>query len=111
MKNSPHHRNHLKTKAIREANALQDSGPLPQDMIENKEFKNQFLAKEEKLPHKISKKRKQIAKRSSTKVVTQETEPDSIHQEGPRWQQVLKAQTKEKNLLLGKKMSKQRTKK
>lgn len=110
MKDSPHHRKHLKTKAIREANAIQDSGPLPQDMIENKEFKKQFIAKEENLPHKISKQHKHVSKRSSTKVTHQETEPDSIHQEGARWQQVLKSQTKEKNLLLDKKLSKQRPK-
>lgn len=108
MKNSPHHRNHLKSKAIREANTLKDSGPLPEQMIENTQFKEQFIAKEkEPLPHKPKKQHKHTAKRSSTKEVKHETEPHSVHLENPRWNQVSRTQTKEKNLLLNKKLSKQ----
>lgn len=106
MKNSPHHRNHLKSKAIREANALQDSGPLPQEMIENPNFKKRFIAKENQLPHKPVRQHKQVSKRSSTKEVKHETEPDSIHHENTRWNHVLQSQTHEKTLLLNKKLSK-----
>lgn len=106
MKDSQHHRNHLKQKAIREANSKEDSGPLPQEMIENPDFKKQFDAKEETLPHKASKQLKHKSKRTSPKEVKHATEPDSIHIESERWNQVVQSQTQEKNLLLNKKLSK-----
>jgi hypothetical protein len=106
MKDSPHHRNHLKKKAIREANAMKDSGALPKEMIENPNFKKQFDAKESSLPHKPDKQTKQKSKRTSAREVTHETEPDSIHTENAKWNHVLQTQTQEKNLLLNKKLSK-----
>jgi hypothetical protein len=103
MKDSPHHRNHLKSKAIKEANTLQDSGPLPEEMIQNPNFKKQFNAKSEESAQKIKKPHKQTSK----KVVEHAIEPDYMHKEQAHWTQVSQAQTKEKNLLLNKRLSKQ----
>ena len=106
MKDSPHHRDHLKHKAIREANAIEDSGPLPESLIENTKFKKQFDAKETTLPHKESKQTKHKSKRTSPSDVKHETEPDSIHSENEKWNHVIQSQTQEKSLLLSKKLSK-----
>lgn len=106
MKDSPHHRNHLKHKAIIEANATKSSNASPEDLIENPNFKRTFDAKEASLPHKESKQLKHKSKRTSPKDVKHETEPDSIHSESERWGHVLQSQTQEKNLILNKKLSK-----
>lgn len=106
MKDSPHHRDHLKKKAIREANAIQDSGPLPEALIENPNFKKQFDPKKKTLPHKEDKQAKQKSKRTSTKDVKAQTEQSSVHGENDRWVHTLQSQTQEKNLLMGKKFSK-----
>lgn len=107
MKDSPHHRKHLKHKAIREANAIEDSGLSPEHSAQNPNFKKQFDAKETILPHKPDKHIKHKSKRTSPKEVKHETEPHSVHGEHTHWGQVIKTQTHEKNLLLDKKLSKE----
>lgn len=103
MKDSPHHRNHLKSKAIKEANTMQDSGPLPEEMIQNPNFKKQFAAKTKGSAHKIKKQHKQPSKKTAEHAI----EPDYTHKEKVHWDQVSQVQTKEKNLILNKKLSKQ----
>lgn len=106
MKDSPHHRKHLKKKAIKEANEIRDSGPLPEDMIENPDFKKQFDAKVTELPHKHRKHRKKRSKRASTEEVHEITEPDHANYDSERWSQIVQNQSKQRTKDLNYKLSK-----
>lgn len=104
MKDSFHRRKHLKKKALKEASKLKDSGPLPEDMIENKEFRKEFVAKE--APIKENEHHKKTSKRTSTDEVKEHTAPDHPHKEGERWIHNLQQQTNQKAKKLDKKLAK-----
>lgn len=106
MKDSPHHRKHLKKKAIKEANEIKDSGPLPEDMIENPDYKKSFEASEHNLPRKAHKHHKKTAKRAKPSENHEVTEPDHANHENERWTQVVQDQNKQRTKDLNYKLSK-----
>lgn len=104
MKDSFHRRKHLKKKAIKEANKIKDSGALPEDMVENPNFRKEFEAKEEfPKEHTCHKK---TSKRTSPDEVKEHTAPDHPHKEGERWIHNLQQQTNQKAKKLDKKLAK-----
>lgn len=108
MKNSPHHREHERHKAIQSANSLQESSN-PQELIMNKEYKKQFNAKETTLPHHRSEAKKKTSKRTAPGEVDYETERTHVHGENEKWNATIRKQNKEKNLLFNNKKNKNKT--
>jgi hypothetical protein len=109
MKNSPHKNEHQKHKAIKEANRIIDSGATPDQMIENKDFKKQFNAKEQALPHKESNHHKKTSKRTSPGEVDYQTERSHVHTENEHWMQTVQSQNNEKSKLFQKKQLKRKS--
>ena len=106
MKDSPHHRKHIKDKAIKEANRLEDSGSLPEDMIENPNFKKQFDARETCSLKKKHKHTKKQAKKPSPGEENKKDEPDHPNQENERWTQVTQSQCNQKTKKLNHQLNK-----
>lgn len=97
MKNSKHHNENIRRKAIREAQKEEQTHKTPEDLIENTHFKKQFDANHvETLPHKEEKKNKKHAKRTSTKDVKHETEPDHLHHQNEKSHSITNIKTEEK---------------
>ncbi len=108
MKNSDHHRKHLRKKAIREAQKLTYETD-PKQISESELHKqtcdpNTLLQKE----HRITSSGKR-SKMANPKEVTWETEPESLHQEGKRWMETSKKQSLDKGYRLRDKMIKRRS--
>lgn len=97
MKDSFHHRKHMQAKALKEASKIKDSGPLPDEMIVNPNFRKKFQA-----PKVTTEK---IA--SSKKVFSKRELPDHTGKEGEKWNSSLQKQNKERSRALTKKLSKQ----
>ena len=106
MKNSEHRRNHLKKKAIKEA---ERAGYLAEDKQTNEEE----LRKHYHNPTKDAKSRflsgKKRAKRQNTGVETGfKTEPDHIHFENERWTATVRKQTIERGKRLRDKLTRRK---
>lgn len=108
MKNSPHHREHQRHKDLNQASHLPQSGQ-PEDLIINKDFKKQFEPHETSLPHKESHAHKKTSKRAAPGDVDYQTERSHVHSENEKWNDTLRKQTHEKNLLMKHKENKHRS--
>ena len=106
MKNSPHHNKHLKHQAIKEANTMENT---PQKGLENPEFKKQFNAKDDTLPHKADTHHKKCSKRCSHKDMPLGTESSHIHDTTEHRLENAQKRTNDANIRLDRKMSKHRS--
>ena len=97
MKDSFNHRRHMQAKALKEAGKIKDSGPLPDEMIINPNFRKKFQA-----PKVITE------KISSKKAFSKRELPDHTGKEGEKWNSSLQKQNKERSRALTKKLSKQK---
>lgn len=99
MKNSEHHNEHQRNKAIKEANSSHETDITPEDFIENRHFKKQFDANhQEKKPHKEDHRTKKVSKKTSTDEVKESTEPAHLQHQSERWASDQIKKTQEKNI-------------
>lgn len=112
MSNSQHRDNHLKHKAIKDANSIYEGAGSqePEKNPMNTEFKKQFEAKENALPHHPCKQYKQVSKRTCPCEENHDSTPVHVHHENERVASKMQMQTNEKSFLLSKKLSKQQKK-
>lgn len=97
MKNSEHRQEHLRKKAVKQANN-QESSLEPKDLIENPEFKKKFDANyKKKLPHKKHHHCKKTSKRTCTDEVKESTEPAHLQHQSERWNTAQIVKSEEKN--------------
>ena len=92
-KNSPHHKNKQAKKAVHKAQDLEYETD-PKHPTEKQE--EQYLSKGKSGKMAKGKQNFHHAKRSSPSEVTFETEPDSPHKEGAKWDKTTKSQSLDK---------------
>ena len=104
MKDSPHHRKHQRNKEIRKAQNIEpETDPKePSDENIKKYFSSEKQVKRSE--SKISS--THGSKRTSPHDTGFETEPESIHPEGEKWNKVVNAQAQERAADQGRKMNK-----
>lgn len=102
MKDSFHHRKHLQQKALKEAQKIKDSGPLPEQLILNPHFRKKFEAKKATQPEKQA----CLSKKASSKNQL----PSHIGKEGEKWNFALQKQNQERTRVFTKKLFKQNKK-
>ncbi len=104
MKNSPHRMKHEQKKAIRKAQKTEYESE--EKVMQNKAIKKAVTSKK---TNKIAKGKagsKRKSHKTSPDAVTWETEPESIHQEGKHWIQMIQKQALDSAGRLNKKLQK-----
>lgn len=98
MASSESHEEKQRKKAIKDGNNQEETYFTADDLIENKRYKEQFRAAyENSTTHKKNKHSKKVSKRTNPKAVKEETEPDHIHYQNERWNDVTTIKSNERN--------------
>ncbi len=109
MSHSPHRNRHLQKKAVRQAQHLdyESDEKVPTDKQIHKACTSPKVAKENREKAKSHQKEGHI---TTPKETTFQTEPESIHQEGRRWKEVVQKQDTDRTQRIDHKMQKHRNK-